>query len=350
MAWWNEGPRAANPDPADQDGWLPAGLNAGWTYRDRVERPATSVAAFYASRYPHSPLADWQARLAAGEIHRNGEPLHAEAPLVAGDRLAWHRPPWREEAVPATWLVVHDDGDLLVIDKPPGLPVLPAGGWLEHTALRLLERRHRQDPRGVPRPVHRLGRFTSGLLVCARRSATRRWLSASLRESTAALDAGPELARQGPPASRPPCQKVYRALLAPGGRPESMGPGEMLTIRTPIGRRPHPRLGLIWCAAHEAEAGDLAAFSTLQVLERGSDGDLVEVTIASGRPHQIRIHCAAIGAPLRGDPLYLPGGGARHDGLPGEGGYWLRAQRLVLPCADGSRLRLEATATYPMPG
>ena len=189
MAWWNEGPRAANPDPADQDGWLPAGLNAGWTYRDRVERPAASVAAFYASRYPHSPLAEWQGRLAAGEIHRNGEPLHADAPLAAGERLAWHRPPWREEAVPATWQVVHDDGDLLVIDKPSGLPVLPAGGWLEHTALRLLERRHRQDPRGLPRPVHRLGRFTSGLLVCARRSATRRWLSASLRESTAALAA-----------------------------------------------------------------------------------------------------------------------------------------------------------------
>ena len=62
-----------------------------------------------------------------------------------------------------------DDGDLLVIDKPSGLPVLPAGGWLEHTVLRLLERHHRGDPAGLPRPVHRLGRFTSGLIVCARR-------------------------------------------------------------------------------------------------------------------------------------------------------------------------------------
>jgi 23S rRNA pseudouridine1911/1915/1917 synthase len=187
-------------------------------------------------------------------------------------------------------------------------------------------------------------------LVCARRSATRRWLSASLRESTAALDEAPEGALEQPLASRPPCQKVYRALLVPGGLPQSMGPGEVLTIRTPIGRRPHPRLGLIWCAADGAQPGDLPARSTLQLLERGSDGDMVEVTIASGRPHQIRIHCAAIGAPLRGDPLYLAGGLARAGGRPGEGGYRLRAQRLVLARADGSWLRLEAIAAGPMPG
>jgi hypothetical protein len=88
--------------------------------------------------------------------------------------------------VPADFQVVYDDGDLQVIDKPAGLPVLPAGGWLEHTLLRLLERRHRGAGVAIPRPVHRLGRYTSGLLVCARQPQTRAWLSASLRESTAA--------------------------------------------------------------------------------------------------------------------------------------------------------------------
>ena len=88
--------------------------------------------------------------------------------------------------MPAQLPVHFDDGDLLVLDKPSGLPVLPAGGWLEHTLLRLLERRHGGDPAGIPRPVHRLGRFTSGLLVCARQPASRAWLSAQLRESTGA--------------------------------------------------------------------------------------------------------------------------------------------------------------------
>jgi 23S rRNA pseudouridine1911/1915/1917 synthase len=336
MAWWTEA------------AWLPAALNHGCAYTDRVRADGPSAAAFYAARHPHSSLAVWRDRLAAGEIHRNGDPLSGDGPLRAGDRLAWHRPPWREEPVPATWRVVHDDGDLHVIDKPPGLPVLPAGGWLEHTVLRLLERRHAADPAGVPRPVHRLGRFTSGLLVCARQAATRRWLSARLRESTAALP--PPGDRALPSPLRPPgCRKVYGALLTPGALPAAWPLGAPRPIRTPIGRRPHPLLGQIWCAG-AAEPGDLEALSTLTLLERGPEADRVEVAIASGRPHQIRIHCAAIGAPLLGDPLYLPGGLARGDRLPGEGGYWLRAQRLALPAPDGAWLRLEAEPVSPVPG
>jgi 23S rRNA pseudouridine1911/1915/1917 synthase len=319
-------------------GWRPATLNQGWAYADRVEAPWPSAVAFYASRYPHSSLAEWQERLEGGDIHRNGNPLAADAGLQVGDRLVWHRPPWWEGAVPATWEVVHDDGDLLVIDKPAGLPVLPAGGWLEHTALRLLARRHNSDPAGVPRPVHRLGRFTSGLLVCARRPQSRRWLSARLRESTARM------------VGAVGCEKVYEAWLVPGGLPPTLAPGEPLTIDTPIGRRPHPRLGEIWCAAREARSGDLAARSTLRLLERGAAGDRVEITIASGRPHQIRIHCAAIGAPLLGDPLYLAGGAARGEALPGDGGYRLRAQRLAIQRPDGSLWRLDAEGERPMPG
>jgi 23S rRNA pseudouridine1911/1915/1917 synthase len=225
--------------------------------------------------------------------------------------------------------VVHDDGDLQVIDKPAGLPVLPAGGFLEHTVLRLLERRHRNDPAGVPRPVHRLGRFTTGLLVCARRPATRAWLSALLRESTA--------------AETPGCQKVYRALLEPGAL--ALAPGDSLRFEGAIGRRAHPRLGWIWCAA----GSDLPACSTLTLLERHPAADLVAVAIASGRPHQIRIHCAALGAPLLGDPLYLPGGSARPEALPGEGGYQLQAWRLMLQRPDGSCLRVEAPVPLSLP-
>jgi 23S rRNA pseudouridine1911/1915/1917 synthase len=333
-----------------EDRWLPAALNTGWIYCDRVSAAADGVAAFYASQYRHSVLAEWQARLLAGEIHRNGLRLWEETPLRAGDQLAWHRPPWREEAVPACWPVVHDDGDLHVIDKPAGLPVLPAGGWLEHTVLRVLERRHRADPRGVPRPVHRLGRFTSGLLVCARRSSTRRWLSGRLRESTAALSQDPGPGAGWPPASLCQtvslCQKVYLALLTPGGLPATLHPGEPWPIPLPIGQRPHPRLGRIWCAVDGEQPGDVAAFSTLTLLERDPAGDRVAVAITSGRPHQIRIHCAAIGAPLLGDQLYLPGGQARQDGLPGDGGYHLRAQRLALPRPDGSWLRLEVAPRW----
>jgi 23S rRNA pseudouridine1911/1915/1917 synthase len=254
---------------------------------------------------------------------------------------------------------------------------------LEHTVLRLLERRHQGDPAGIPRPVHRLGRFTSGLLVCARRPATRAWLSARLRESTMAAagkiadsdepDAealhpeGHDATAQDPAAGAawaqeagllagnavgvpgggeragaaeaPGCHKLYRALLVPGVL--ALEPGESLPIHTPIGRRDHRQLGLIWCAADGSRSGDLAAHSTLTLLERTAEADLVQVAIASGRPHQIRIHCAALGAPLLGDPLYGPGGLAAAEARPGDGGYRLQAWRLALACPAGGRLELE---------
>ena len=395
------------------EGWLPRARNGGWSYHDRIDvrSHGLPVTAFYAGRYRHSAQQEWQRRLAAGEIERNGQRLLADVVLGAGDRLVWQRPPWWEEAVPGTWAVVLDDGDLLVIDKPAGLPVLPAGGWLEHTVLGLLQRRHQGDAAGVPRPVHRLGRFTSGLLVCARRPATRAWLSARLRDSTAggvdqgadrgavrgaasdlvaaagrvdedpraAIASGPtagplwpeapgwptglKAAGVGPPtpaagpsdagerpgsAAEPGCRKLYRALLVPGVL--ALAPGDSRSITTPIGRRPHPQLGQIWCAADGSQAGDLAARSTLTLLERHAEADLVQVAIASGRPHQIRIHCAALGAPLLGDPLYWSGGLAAATALPGDGGYRLQAWRLELPCPGGERLDLEVPVALALGG
>jgi 23S rRNA pseudouridine1911/1915/1917 synthase len=332
-ASWSEAP-AAPP------GWLPAAGNRGWTYRDRIRAcvPGTTVAGFYAGRYRHSTRAAWEGRLAAGEVFRNGRRLSGDAPLAAGDRLLWCRPPWRESPVPASWPVLLDDGDLHVIAKPAGLPVLPAGGFLEHTLLRLLEHRHARDPAGVPRPVHRLGRFTSGLLVCARRPSTRAWLSARLRASTG-LAGGSATEGEGQAG----CRKTYRALVSPGRLPLGIGAGRDVT--TPIGQVPHPLLGRLWQAIAEGvgpAAAGRPARSRITLLERRPDADLVAVTIATGRPHQIRIHLAAAGAPLVGDPLYLPGGGARAAALPGEGGYRLHSHRLRLVDPAGEVLELVA--------
>ena len=306
-------------------GELPAAFNRGYAYRDRVtpRDRGQLLSAFYTARYPHSSAAVWQQRLAAGEICRNGQALQADVALAAGDALIWHRPPWQEAAVPVLPGPLFDDGDLLVFDKPSGLPVLPAGGFLEHTLLAQLPARWPDA-----RPVHRLGRFTSGLLICARRSATRAWLSAQLRESTA----------------HHLCRKTYRALLQPPA-PDSpllaLEPGEPLSLTTPIGRGAHGRLGTIW-AASPADPTALQASSELRLLERGDRAWLVEITIATGRPHQIRIHTAAAGAPLLGDPLYAPGGLALDQALPGDGGYSLHAHRLRLACRDGGLLTLEA--------
>ncbi|MFM8674933.1 MAG: RluA family pseudouridine synthase [Vulcanococcus sp.] len=316
--------------PGTPPGWLPAARNGGHAYRDRVDRAWPSVVGYYAAHYGHSAASIWRQRLAAGEIQCNGQRLRADGPLAAGDQLVWHRPPWWEAAVPALHqgAIVFDDGDLLVLDKPSGLPVLPAGGFLRHTLLAQLE----ALVAGAPLPVHRLGRFTSGLLVCARRPATRAWLSAQLRDSTRADPA----ASAGPV----PCRKLYRALTTP--LPDPWTPGSTETVAWPIGRRPHPLLGEIWCGLSPGQGDGLPAHSRFTLLQRRPESCLVEVAIATGRPHQIRIHAACLGAPLLGDPLYGSGGEARPDALPGAGGYWLHAHRLELLRPDGCRLELEA--------
>ena len=332
-------------NPAGESPWLSAAFNGGHAYRDHISKPIASVAGFYASRYAHSDRAVWLQRLAAGEIWCNGLQLWADGHLTNGDRLVWHRPPWKEAAVPVirACSVVFDDGDLLVLNKPSGLPVLPAGGFLNHTLLAQLQswvaRGVLDAAQGEPRPVHRLGRFTSGLLVCARRRPTRAWLSAQLRESTSAA---------AEDASNRSCRKLYRALCQP--LPFDWQVGETRVITASIGRSAHPLLGQIWCAAEPGSPVALPARSDITLLERRPEACLVEVAIATGRPHQIRIHAAAIGAPLVGDRLYRSGGLAAWEALPGAGGYRLHAHRLMLQPPVGDGMQLEASLPVDLTG
>ena len=322
-----------------KEGWLPASWNGGHAYPDCVNAAAPSVLGFYAERYTHSDRQVWRERLAAGEIWRNGQQLQADGPLSAGDRLVWHRPPWQEPAVPVLHegSIVFDDGDLLVLNKPSGLPVLPAGGFLKHTLLTQLEGWASMgvisSAGGLPRPVHRLGRFTSGLLVCARRAESRAWLSAQLRESTSA--------RGGRS-----CRKLYRARTEP--LPADWAVGDSRLVTTPIGPCAHPLLGQIWSAVAAAHAGALPSRSTFTLLARQTASCLVDVEIATGRPHQIRIHAAALGAPLQGDPLYAAAGLARPDVLPGAAGYQLHAHRLTLSPPSSPSLELEAPTPHTL--
>jgi 23S rRNA pseudouridine1911/1915/1917 synthase len=293
-------------------------MNQGWVYRDRVGTVdgGLTVLEFYTRRYAHSDRAEWKSRIEGGEILLNGVLAETETRLQTGQMLAYHRPPWQEPAVPLGFEVLYEDGDLLVVAKPSGLPVLPGGGFLENTLLHQLRQRYPQE---TPVPIHRLGRGTSGLMLLARSPLAKSNLSQQMRKSTAG---GGLLVH-----SYRPLHKIYRALVSAGDMPDCF------SINQPIGKIAHEQLGYIYGAAADGQF----ARSDVRVLRRDPDATLVEVTIFTGRPHQIRIHMAAAGFPLVGDPLYLAGGIPRpfseddttKQPVPGDCGYALHAYRLA---------------------
>lgn len=270
-------------------------LNRGYRYRHVIDQvvPGDSTVDYLARRFPHSTRDAWRLRIEAGEVSVDGRTARADQPPIAGQLLVWDRPGWLESTAPCRFDVVYQDEQLVAVDKPSGLPTLPGGGFFENTLLSLVRA---EFP--TARPLHRLGRGTSGLVLFALTSTAAATLSRNW----------------------PEVRKQYRALGAGAAREDRY------SIDVPIGPVEHPRLGRV----HAADSQGKPSRSVAVVIERRSDATLFEVDLLTGRPHQIRIHLAAIGHPLVGDPLYASGGRPHADpGLPGDGGYWLHAGRLT---------------------
>ncbi len=315
----------------DINEWLPRSNNEGWLYRNKVSADFNCkyVIDFFSCKYIHSRKDQWIERLAAGQISLNGKKITNDRIIITGDELCWQRPSWREDAVPSIWEVIFDNGDFLIINKPSGLPVTPGGGFLEHTLTSFFRKYfYISSKEDIPCPVHRLGRFTSGLLVCSRRSFTRSKISKVFFEST---------------KRRNNFQKIYRGLAC---KNPGLNVGDSILIDTPIVQRSHSILGRVW-APYLASLDEknpiskgrkLDAYSLLKILERRENADLVQISILTGRPHQIRIHLASIGTPLKGDSFYKCDRTVSELSTPGNGGYCLHSYKIVnLPISNHPR-------------
>jgi 23S rRNA pseudouridine1911/1915/1917 synthase len=285
-------------------------LNQGYRYRHIVGPNAMgqTTLSYLVTRFAHSTEDEWRGRLSAGEIEIDQRLAIETERLRPGMELIWNRPGWIEHETPQGFSVVYCDEDLLAVDKPSGLPTIPGGGFYLNTLLSMVQATFPEA-----RPLHRLGRATSGLVLFALNSQMASKLSQNWSK----------------------VQKRYRALSC------SVASEEWYDIRSPIGKLEHPRLGTVYAAS---EAGKPSR-SIARVLERRLESTLFEVELHSGRPHQIRIHLAYIGHPLLGDPLYDSGGKPLQDqpGLPGDSGYMLHAKRLVFDHPiTGQRMELNA--------
>jgi 23S rRNA pseudouridine1911/1915/1917 synthase len=202
--------------------------------------------------------------------------------------------------------IVHEDDDMLVIDKPAGLVVHPAPGNWRNTLLNGLLH-HRPAQRELPRAgiVHRLDKDTSGLMVVARSERALASLTAQLADRS--------------------MSRRYVAIV------DGVAPTQA-DIEAPIGRDPRMRLRM---AVVQGAAGKPArtSMSRLAVLGvAGQPASLVECRLSTGRTHQIRVHMRSIGHPLLGDTLY----GGRDDAIARQA---LHAWRLGLrsPSDGGAR-------------
>jgi 23S rRNA pseudouridine1911/1915/1917 synthase len=273
-------------------------FNEGFEYRERLgpEAEGQTLLAYLSRRYRHSSASEWRTRIEREQVLLDAKPAHRDMFLRPGQVLVWRRPPWDEPEAPTAFSILFEDDDLLAVAKPAGLPTLPGANFLQVTLLHRV-RLHAPDAA----PLHRLGRWTSGVVLFSRRRKASEDISRQWAERLVL--------------------KRYRALAE--GDPS----GEDFTVGTPIGPVPHLLLGSV----HASTPAGKPAWTHVSVLERRVGGFLCDVRIRTGRPHQIRIHLAAAGFPLVGDPLYLSGGlpaaGAR--AVPGDPGYHLHAAELT---------------------
>ncbi|KAG2401772.1 RNA pseudouridine synthase [Vigna angularis] len=295
-------------------------------------------------------------RIKSGQITFDGRVVtDSNAVLRVGSKLVYHRLPWKEPDAPHMIEVLYEDDDMIALNKPSGLQVLPGGLFQQRTVLTQLQWKANLHKKPHPVPVHRLGRGTSGILLCAKTKLARVRLASYFADGTSHIegksrDTNPEIGK---------IAKIYRGLAS------GIVENDQVTINQPIGVVKYP------CVAkglYVASESGKPALSVVSILERNvqENSTLVQVKIQSGRPHQIRIHLSFMGHPLLGDPLYDVGGKPKcldcdsidesfaEDGgyqrpikaVPGDCGYNLHAHKLVLSHPLTNEI-IEITAPLP---
>ena len=229
-----------------------------------------SMLDFLAQRLPGVQRSEWLQRMQAGDVvDERGVAVLPHRPFEGGIRLYYYRHLQAESALPFAETVLYQDEHLLVADKPHFMPVTPSGRYLQQTLLVRLKRRL-----DLPElsPLHRIDRDTAGLVLFSVQQRTRGAYQALFRD------------RQ--------ITKHYDAV-APW-RPDVPFPRDH---RSRLEESPQ------FFRMHEVP-GDPNSHTRMQVLQVAGDWALYRLSPITGKRHQLRVHMAALGLPLRNDPFY----------------------------------------------
>lgn len=225
---------------------------------------------FLAQRLPAVSRSDWLRRLEAGEVvNEFGAPATPLTAFTPGVRYYYYRELPAEPAIPFDETVLYQDAHILVADKPHFLPVVPAGRYLQQT---LLVRLKRRLGLGELSPVHRIDRDTAGLVLFSVQRATRGHYQALFRDRTV--------------------RKVYEAV-APF-REDMRFPQTHASRLEESGH---------FFRMHEVP-GEPNAITTIHIIEQTGGWARYRLEPVTGKRHQLRVHMAALGLPLRGDAFY----------------------------------------------
>jgi RluA family pseudouridine synthase len=252
----------------------PAGEPLALTSRVPRDAAGRSLIDWLAGRFRYLDRAQWEALVAAGDVSVGEAAATVATRLRGGERVTTrlHR---REPDVDDRIEILHVDPELVVATKPALLPMHADGPFVRHTFASLLEQRL-----GPPRPrlVHRLDRETSGVVVAARTRAAATTLEVAFR--TGAV------------------HKEYVAILHGAVAPDR------ITIELPIGRAKDSRISMRHGVRDPGDPAGRPAVTELIVVARAAAHTWVRLLPRTGRTHQVRVHCEALGHPVAGDKLY----------------------------------------------
>ena len=220
--------------------------------------------------FPSVSRHDWQHRFERGLVlDAEARALAAQAPYREGALIHYYREVAAEPRIPFAATVLHVDADLVVADKPHFLPVIPSGAHVHETLLaRLIRRTGNVDLVAL----HRIDRETAGLVLFSTNPKTRAIYQALFPERR--------------------IDKHYEAI-APA----------LPQLEFPLVRRSRMVPGEPFFRMREAE-GEPNSETRIDVIERGDTWWRYALQPITGKKHQLRVHMAALGAPIRNDPLY----------------------------------------------
>jgi 23S rRNA pseudouridine1911/1915/1917 synthase len=256
-----------------------------------------------ATLFPESSRRSRKQWLEMGRVRVNGAVVRrGDDPVADADRVELGAPP--PPAFPAALRRVHEDDDMVVIDKPAGLLTIATESERERTAYRMLTEYVAGQPGRRLFIVHRLDRETSGLLVFAKSGAAKRMLQEQFQARTV--------------------QRGYAAVV----EGQVAAPSGTLRSRLRVDRSLRVR------PTRRRDQGK-EAITAYRVLARRRDSTLLELSLTTGRRGQIRAQLAALGHPIVGDTAY----GATRDPLRR---VCLHATRLSFQAPTGRRVTFES--------